>query len=407
MMKGVLRRVRISPSVSFKTMKLEWLSNREGILDYAVEGDIVYFINSENYLCAVNTRTWKEKWQFKFNSWLANKPTIANNVVYFGSGDHYLYALDIETGKEQWKRKINGGLKQTVHYDGTLCFKTWKGYIYCVDAITGKKNWQFKSGNVSRICVVNGVLYFCNAYGIIYGLECNTLKQLFKFEMKTVQDLAILPGPLVTNSVVYINWSDGFYALDSGKSSLRWKWQSGEYAELPSPPLLVNNVIYFLTDEKINDKNERNILHALDATTGKEVWNFETRPLTRGLLSAPLAGGFEPVIANNFVYLASLDGNIYALNSKSGIPVWKFEGGQAASHSPFVSGNKVYSLHRGTLFMIDINTGREMAKLDISKFVPNSIGAGFLYPVFINDMIFFITYTGSDKNKRLCAVKLD
>jgi len=61
------------------------------------------------------------------------------------------------------------------------------------------------------------------------------------------------------------------------------------------------------------------IVHALDISTGQEVWKFYTEGPVR----------FAPVLGYGRAYVTSDDGNLYCLDARTGRLIWKFRGGPA------------------------------------------------------------------------------
>lgn len=79
-------------------------------------------------------------------------------------------------------------------------------------------------------------------------------------------------------------------------------------------------------------------------------WQFQT---TSGIFSSP-------AIVDGVVYIGSLDGSMYALNSKSGPAIWQFTTGAGILSSPAVADGVVYFGSEDTnLYAVDAATGRE------------------------------------------------
>jgi outer membrane protein assembly factor BamB len=73
------------------------------------------------------------------------------------------------------------------------------------------------------------------------------------------------------------------------------------------------------------------LVRALDALTGKEVWNFATRARI----------DTSPAIAGNRVYIGSSDGKLYVLNAGTGARQAAFEAGSPLVASPAIAGGRV------------------------------------------------------------------
>ena len=142
--------------------------------------------------------------------------------------------------------------------------------------------------------------------------------------------------PAVRDGMVYVGTSDSsrFLALDAKSGRLRFNFKAGAY--MFSSAALAGDLAY------VGDHDGR--LYAVDAKTGKLVWEFQTEASKKdpmkvlsadGTLNqqafAPVLGDFEdmyidlyrfisigaivssPVVDKGVVYFGSMDGNLYAL----------------------------------------------------------------------------------------------
>jgi hypothetical protein len=73
-------------------------------------------------------------------------------------------------------------------------------------------------------------------------------------------------------------------------------------------------------------------VYALNAKTGAKLWNYATGS---GVWSSP-------AIANGVVYVGSGEGSFYALNAKTGAEMWSFSGYGYGDPSPVVASGVVY-----------------------------------------------------------------
>jgi len=231
-------------------------------------------------------------------------PAVYNNTVYVGSWDSYLYAIDAETGQEKWSLKT--GEDATIHnqvgfqsspavVDGVVYVGCRDAHVYAVDAATGRKKWDYPTSK----SWVNGT-------------------------------------PAVRDGMVYVGTSDSarFMALDAKTGRLRFNFDAKAY--MFSSAALAGDLAY------VGDHNGK--LYAIDAKSGKLVWEFQTEASKTDTLKllnadgslkqeafAPIFGDFEdmyidfykfisigaimssPVVDKGVVYFGSTDGNLYAL----------------------------------------------------------------------------------------------
>ena len=112
-----------------------------------------------------------------------------------------------------------------------------------------------------------------------------------------------LPGeiestPVVEDGVVYTDAYDGMvYALDASTGASVWNYSTGNDTGLFSSPAFVGGVLYFCSVGG-------GTIYALNASNGASIWNYQTQ----GIINC------SPAIANGVLYVASWDGNLYALS---------------------------------------------------------------------------------------------
>lgn len=144
--------------------------------------------------------------------------------------------------------------------------------------------------------------------------------------------------------------------------TLKWVFQSHSLEKHEVTPLVVDGVMY--TIQSPND------VIALDALTGKTIWSYAHKPdpearnccgqMTRGL-----------AILGDKIFLATLDAHMIALNAKTGKEVWNVQAADpkekySFTHAPLVIKDKVIEGTAGGEFGIrgfiaawDVNTGKE------------------------------------------------
>jgi alcohol dehydrogenase (cytochrome c) len=144
---------------------------------------------------------------------------------------------------------------------------------------------------------------------------------------------------------------------------LKWVFQSRSLEKHEVTPLVVNGTMY--TIQSPND------VVALNAETGKTIWTYRHKPdpaarnccgnLTRGL-----------AILDDKLFLAAFDARMIAIDAKTGKELWNTEAadpkqGYAFTHAPLVVKDKVIAGTAGGEFGVrgfiaawDVNTGKEV-----------------------------------------------
>src|ERR1700760_3428590 len=156
--------------------------------------------------------------------------------------------------------------------------------------------------------------------------------ELHGVKWKFHTDGEVVSSPAVVSGVVYVGSNDGkVYAIDAATGSMRWKFKTG--ARVSSSPAVANGMVYFGSYD--------GFFYAVDAATGTLRWKFANageHRYTATHLHGSLPVGeampdpfdvylSSPAVWQDAVYFGSGDGNIYALDAKSGTVKWRFHTG--------------------------------------------------------------------------------
>lgn len=149
---------------------------------------------------------------------------------------------------------------------------------------------------------------------------------------------------------------------------LKWVFQSRSLDKHEVTPLVVDGVMY--TIQSPND------VIALEAATGKTIWTYLHKPAagTKNPCCGNLSRGVA--ILGDKIFLGSLDARIIAINAKTGKELWNtevadFKQGYSITHAPLVVKDKVIvgiaggELGvRGFIAAYDVNTGKQVWKFN-------------------------------------------
>ena len=121
----------------------------------------------------------------------------------------------------------------------------------------------------------------------------------------------ILSSPVIVDGVVYIaSYDSNLYAIDYFSGELIWNMTLGDVA-FSTPAIDIDNKrLYICAD----------LLYGIDTDNGQVDWTFQTQSPYNWEINSP-------VFHDNKVFIGSLDGNMYAVNSFTGDEVWHFTTG--------------------------------------------------------------------------------
>ncbi|HEX6570776.1 MAG TPA: PQQ-binding-like beta-propeller repeat protein [Steroidobacteraceae bacterium] len=176
-------------------------------------------------------------------------------------------------------------------------------------------------------------------------------------------------GPIVTtpavagDSVYVASLSGHLYAIDRTTGTEKWNFKSR--MAIASSPTVDEDTVYFVSSA--------GSLAAIDASNGQPRWVYaiehERRFEAKNLHGYPPASQTipdawdmwvsSPAVAGGRVYFGSGDGNVYAVDAKSGLLQWKFTTGDVVHGSPAVVTGTVYvGSYDGKFYALDAATGQ-------------------------------------------------
>jgi outer membrane protein assembly factor BamB len=175
----------------------------------------------------------------------------------------------------------------------------------------------------------------------------------------------IVTSPAIAGDVVYIGSLSGhLYAIDRATGQEKWNFKSR--MPIASSPSVADGTVYFVSSA--------GSLAAVDAATGQPRWVYaiehERKFEARGLHGYGPSGQTipdawdvytsSPAVVNGKVYFGSGDGNVYAVDAKSGLLQWKFATRDVVHASPAVVNGTVYvGSFDGDLYAIDADSGQQ------------------------------------------------
>jgi eukaryotic-like serine/threonine-protein kinase len=328
------------------------------------------------------------EWRFHTHAKIFSSPTVSGDTVYVGASDGHLYAVRVANGASIWSFATKGAINSTpAVWDGMVIASSRDGNVYAVDGQTGRKRWSFATGGERRFtapgihgispktetmpdpfdvflsspAVAGGVAYVGSGDHDVYALDAASGRLRWKFVTGNV----VHASPAVANGTVYIgSWDRFLYALDARSGALKWKFETGDdrniynQVGIASSAAVADGMVYFgCRDSKF---------YALDARTGRLVWKRDEHG--SWVISSPAVDGdsvyyttsdskrfmgldartgsvrfdvpygafafSSPALAGHLAYFGTFDGRLYAVDTRSGEVVARFETDGAARNLP-------------------------------------------------------------------------
>jgi len=290
----------------------------------------------------------RQKWSVNFGR-SPGYPIIADGRVYVvvkstaGNGTS-LYALNGETGATLWAWAL-GGLRPwsaLCYENGRLFALNSDGILRAFDSVSGDLIWQVGFPNEYSVdappTAFQGVVYVGGASGgKVYAVNASSGAVLWT--------RSVLGGaqssPAVTNEGVYVSYScPNVYKLNPANGAVIWHYNPGCSGGGGKTAALYNNRLY------VRDFTDK----IFDSQTGTIIGNFNAK-------NTPAFSGNLGFFLNGPHYFGSY-GTLEARDVDSNALVWSFTGDGFLQSAVLVVNNYVYvGSSQGRLYAVDAATG--------------------------------------------------
>jgi outer membrane protein assembly factor BamB len=198
---------------------------------------------------------------------------VAKGIAAIASGDGTVYGLSLADGAVRWRFALppspSAFAQSPAGTDGERFFVgAWDRHVYALDAATGALVWRRQGTDRSF------------AYSPAIG------------------------GPAVGGGSVYIPANGNvLHAFDAATGETRWTYSSPGDKVGYSSPTLVGDRIY------IGCLGDRGEVRCISAASGREIW---VSPTGSTIYDS------SPAVADGFVSIGSVDGNLWVLAADDG-----------------------------------------------------------------------------------------
>lgn len=284
--------------------------------------------------------------------------TVDENLVVV-SYAYQLYALDVQNGNKVWVFPVEQDSKMSFYApvefaDGLVVVGDYTNTLYAINRETGVLVWDFDgadSNYIGSALFSNDLIYAPNADGTLYVLDKDGILQ---WEFKT--EGPNWSKPVADEQRVYLASMDhNLYALNlnyenselitnaNGNKTLVSEplWKTDLETSIVSNPLLADGFVYVGT---IDGK-----MYKVNAADGSVEWSFEGGSEVRSIWTTP-------VILEDMLFFGTEDGFIYALDMVTGQPVWNTPittDAQIVASGATLSDNVVFGTTAGELIIVD------------------------------------------------------
>ena len=148
------------------------------------------------------------------------------------------------------------------------------------------------------------------------------------------------------------------YALDASSGQRLWHVKT-ENPMFFMQPVVAGGVVYLASHETDFGAGD-SLIYALDSKTGDEIWRYE----------AGTYNNYRPVVVDNIFYGGSRDGHHYALDARTGEELWRFHEERKTEYvlrafvdisaPTVVDGIAYFGTNSDYVFGVDSRTGEEL-----------------------------------------------
>jgi outer membrane protein assembly factor BamB/tRNA A-37 threonylcarbamoyl transferase component Bud32 len=310
----------------------------------------------------IKSQAIKPIWTFKCEDEIRGSPAYDSGMIYVGAYDNNLYALNASTGEFAWKYATEGGIvsKPSI-LDNVVYFGSEDRRLYAVSSRSGKLMWTYFTEGAIRSSpkVVEGHVFVGSDDGYLHAINTASSRRVWVVEVGS----PIRSIPCVANDNVYFGCDTGELFCVDFRGELKWRFKA-KRAIISSPLVAQGSVFFTSLDGQ---------MYAVDAKTGWVIWKYR---MGKGSVSSPCK-------ADNLVFVGSADGYIYCVDAGNAKEIWRFQTEHQVSGSPIVYRDSLYcGSADGHMYCLEYRTGRLRW-----KYLTGGPITGI--PVGVNEMLYF------------------
>ena len=342
-------------SLSLPTGSIRWSApTGEGTRAGPIVADGVVYQGAYFKILALDAETGEVIWTQPASGPVQTSLALAGGRLYAGYLDHRVRALNPETGEVIWEFRTGDIITSSpVVHDGILYLGAWDNLQYALDAATGEVIWTYEATDKvsSQSPVANGIMAVPDKGGRIHLLDARTGQNRLVYRTPRSTNAA----PVMAHDQVYFAAGGRLYAIDAtekevpGQYQFKRVWAQFWLWQVPGVP----------------------------RPSGQQggVWRFSPDGADSSIVGSP-------AVTNTLLYVADLDGRLYAVDPATGSEQWRFEAEGGIYASPIVVGKTVYlATQQGLVYAVDGESGEELWSLQLDEGVnePMAFAEGTLY----------------------------
>ncbi len=285
-----------------------------------------YIGDFDGNIYAIANDTGKLVWKYPASGSFVARAAAEGQRLYVVDFDGTVYCLDKQTGQEIWTFQTEGTISAEVtFYRNKVLVASQDASLYCLHSGTGNLVWQFKAADG-----LYGPATVVDNYAIVVASCSSTLQVV---DLRTGSHVKDLPLPAETvgqlatrgNLAFAVTMAGSAVCLDWRNDKQIWKTDLD-----PDYPPQTRGGVVLAKDRLIIGSDDRHV-RAVDADSGRVVWDFPTKGPIESMLRVDGQRGF----------VTTMRGELYALNLIDGEPLWQLELGGDIRGTPSLLNNRL------------------------------------------------------------------
>jgi outer membrane protein assembly factor BamB len=298
---------------------------------------------------------------------VASTPAYSDGFVYFGADE--IYCLYANNGTVKWSVSHSGGQDaddSTANVvNGKVFISASDRKLYCLDQYTGSIIWTFQTlsggpdnwGLYGTPAVAGGSVYLAAGDGYVYQINETQPTSVATANNSFNMAYASYDSVVYANGMVFVgcgyldpNPVNRFYALDAADLSLIWEFYPGVQTSFFSSAGFYNGRVYIGSiDGNLYCLDSDGFEDGNDGWTGESLTSLGDGDVIWSYNMGPTWS--SPAITQDRLYIGSKGGYTYCFNLSqtpgSENYLWRFLHAGDVDSSPAVTDGRVYSCTRG------------------------------------------------------------
>ncbi|MCP5429324.1 MAG: outer membrane protein assembly factor BamB [Chromatiaceae bacterium] len=217
-------------------------------LEPQVRGDIVYVVDAEGLVQALDAKTGAVVWRVELDVPASGGPGVGEGLVLIGTSDAEVIALAIESGAERWRARVSSEvLSVPVAVNGVVIAHTVDGKLFGLEVTNGNERWRYERevpvltlrGSGSPV-VSGGTVYVGLAGGRLLALRTDNGGLVWDASVTVpggrseLQRLADIDGdPIILGGGVFVATYQGeVAALEQSSGRVAWRRKLSSYSRM-------------------------------------------------------------------------------------------------------------------------------------------------------------------------------